>query len=136
MKKKRSENGLSSANLTKINLFFSHTSAILPFLSNFGIGKSENNFNSSNIADENPNRAYKLSKLDPMNSNIVFVLYSCQSSTPGDTKSEYIVRAFHNENLVKLEACQTTDCRFDELSSYLNSITQRCVSSENVCALN
>lgn len=125
---------MSSANLTKINLFFSHTSTILPFLSNFGIGKSENDFNSSNIADENENRAYKLSKLDPMNSNIVFVLYSCESNSTS-SKPEYIVRAFHNENLVKLEACKTTDCRFDELSSYLTSNTQKCGSTQNVCAL-
>ena len=80
-----------------MNVFFSHSSGILPFLANFGIGKSEDNFNVTNILAENEARKYRISRLDPMNSNIVFVLFACKNDTNNQTS--YKLRAFHNENL-------------------------------------
>lgn len=120
---------LGDINSTKMNLFFSHTSTILSFLSNFDIGKGENDFNRSNIVSENENRSYKISKLDPMNSNIVFVLFSC------DIKSSlrYIVRAFLNENLIKLKACKSIDCNIEDLISYIDLLNKKCVSSKEIC---
>ena len=47
---------------------------MLPFFAVMGIGNNTNNFNFDNIVVENKNRSYKITKLDPMNSNIAFVL--------------------------------------------------------------
>ena len=116
-----------------MNVFFSHSSGILPFLANFGIGKSEDNFNVTNILAENEARKYRISRLDPMNSNIVFVLFACKNDTNNQTS--YTMRAFHNENLIKLEPCATTDCKLDEIKSYLGSRISTCVSSRDVCDL-
>jgi hypothetical protein len=71
-----------------MNVFFSHSSGILPFLANFGIGKSEDNFNVTNILAENEARKYRISRLDPMNSNIVFVLFAFKNDTNNQTSAD------------------------------------------------
>lgn len=114
---------------------------MLPFLANFGIGKNATNFNTTDIVNENPNRSFRLSSLDPMNSNIAFVMYACpaannQTNSVNDTTINYKIKAFHNENLIKLEACKTTECSLEEIQAYLKTLISKCVSSEQVCSLN
>lgn len=112
-------------------MFFSHTSTILSFLSNFAIGKGVNDFERSKIVSENENRSYKISKIDPMNSNIVFVLYSCKI----ESKLRYTVRAFHNENLIKLEPCKSIDCNVEDLITYIDLVAKKCVSTKEICTI-
>ena len=117
----------SNENEKKIQLLFSHSSTMLSFFHALGIGKDDKNFNFNNIFEENQNRKYKLSVMDPMNSNVAFILYKCSSS------NQYAIRAFHNENLIKLEACRTVDCHFDEFISHFEKFTSQCSSSRKVC---
>jgi hypothetical protein len=120
-----------ATNISKINVYFSHSSTMLPFFAVMGIANNTNNFNFNNIVIENKNRTYKISKLDPMNSNIAFVLYNCEE----DADSPYKVRAFHNENLIQLNGCSSTDCRFNEFSQFYTQFKTNCVSSKNVCQI-
>ena len=103
---------------------------MIPFLSLLGIGKDENNFDSINVLNENTNRKFRVSILSPMNSNIAFGLYKCQNS-----KSNYTLRAFHNENLVKIDGCSSEDCDLFEFINYYDKIIKSCVSAENVCKI-
>jgi hypothetical protein len=113
-----------------MNILLTHTPAFIPFLANIEIGRDEADFDLDHIEIENVNRRFQTSKLVPMSANIVFIMYSC-----GDKLSDFKLRAFLNENLIKLDACQTVDCRFDEIQSYLNSLISHCVSTKSVCSL-
>jgi hypothetical protein len=128
-------------NVSKINILFSHTSGLLPFYANMGIGKDVNNFNYTNIEIENRNRSYRVSQMDPMNTNMAFVLYNCENNnnnnndTANSSSSNYILRAFLNEQLVKLDMCQSKDCTLDEFQAYMASRIGNCVSTRQVCSL-
>lgn len=121
-------------NATNIQLLFSHASSMLPFLATMGIpNDSGTNFNFSNLNAENANRDYKTTKLNPVNSNLALVLYDCN----GNNKSlpAFMVRAFHNENLVKLVSCQSVNCDLYGLINYLTAFTLICGSTEQICDL-
>jgi hypothetical protein len=104
---------------------------MIPFLSLLGVGKDENNFNFSNILIENTNRKFRVSKLDPMNSNIAFGLYKCQNSK----YSNYTLRAFHNENLVKIEGCGSENCDLFDFINYFEKFKKSCNTTESVCKI-
>jgi hypothetical protein len=107
---------------------------MLSFFTTLGIGKDDKNFNFENLNEPNPDRKYRLSYLDPMNSNIALVLYKCNSGTTQENK--YIVRAFLNENHIKLEACKTVDCDLNEfVNHFKDKILNKCSSSKEVCKL-
>lgn len=88
-------------------------------------------FNLTNVFDVNFNRNYRISYLDPMNSNIAVVLYECNSS-----HAKYTLRAFHNEHLVKLNGCSSLNCDLNEFTLNLSKFKEHCVSSESVCKIN
>ena len=108
---------------------------MLSFYSTLGINRDKNNFDFNNILNENKNRKYRISFMDPMNSNIAFVLYKCSSKINNKIVDKYLIRAFLNENIIKLEACQSEDCELHELINYYSRFINKCESSEKVCSL-
>ena len=119
-------------NATKFHLLFSHSSTVTPFYTILGIGKDENDFNINDIFTENRNRKFRNTFIDPMNSNIALIAYRCDDPK-NSAASKYLVRAFHNENLIKIEACKTVDCNMDELTTYFSRFVNSCGSSKNYC---
>ncbi len=116
----------------RVQLLFTHSSTMLPAYTAFGIARDKDNFNFSNITIENKNRIYKVTQLDPMNSNIAILLYECREN---DLVS-YKLRAFHNENLVKIDGCKSENiCELDEFLSYYENFKNSCVSTRNVCKI-
>lgn len=126
----------SEANEKKIQLLFSHTSTLVPFYAILEINKDASNFDLNNIHNENVNRKYRSTFQDPMNSNVAFVLYKCNSVVDDNQHGyRYSVRVFHNENLIKLEACKTTDCELRELVEHFGKFVNQCGSSKEVCRI-
>ena len=118
--------------LKKVQLLFTHSSAMLPVYTAFGIARDKDNFNFSNITIENKNRKYKVTQLDPMNSNIAIMLYECHESDLVSFK----LRAFLNENLIKVDGCKSENiCELDEFLSYYESFKTNCGSTRNVCKI-
>ena len=107
---------------------------MLPFYAAMGIAKDATNFNPDNITAENVNRKYKVTRLDPMNSNIAIVLYECELPIEMNSR-RYMIRAFHNENLVTLDGCSSPNCDFGEFISYLEKFHRSCVSTTDVCRI-
>jgi hypothetical protein len=105
---------------------------MLPFFATLGIGKDENNFNMNNILEENFNRKYRVTQIDPMNSNIAFVLYSCSAN---QNLPPYTLRAFSNENLVKVDGCDSVNCDLDQFLSFYGEFKNRCISTRDVCKI-
>lgn len=104
---------------------------MLPFFAVMGIGKSQDNFDFTNIVQENSNRKYKITKIDPMNSNIAFVLYKC---TGNSGMPKYTLRAFHNEELIKTDGCRSkTSCSLEEFVNYFSFFTNICGSTRDAC---
>ncbi len=96
------------------------------------IARDKDNFNFSNITIENRNRIYKVTQLDPMNSNIAILLYECRENN----LVSYKLRAFLNENLVKIDGCKSENiCELDEFLSYYENFKNSCVSTRNVCKI-
>ena len=105
---------------------------MLPFYAIMGIDKDPYNFNFSNITIENKNRKYRITQLDPMNSNIAFVLYECAINNV----VKYKLRAFHNENLIKTEGCSSAlDCDLDEFLNHFVNFKTKCGSTRQVCKI-
>lgn len=104
---------------------------MLPIFAMMGIGRADDNFNYEQINKENPNRAYKVTRMDPMNSNIAFVMYNCES---GSGMPKYTLRAFHNENLIKTDGCRSKDCPLDDFMNYFTFFTNTCGSTAKACA--
>ena len=105
---------------------------MLPFYAVMGIDKDSSNFNFNNITIENKNRKYRISSLDPMNSNIAFVLYECRKKNVMTFK----LRVFQNENLIKTDGCSSSqDCNLDEFLEHFEKFKRTCGSTRSVCKL-
>ena len=104
---------------------------MLPFYTTMGIAKDRNNFNFNNITIENKNRKYKVTRMDPMNSNIAFVLYECRKNG----LSNYKLRIFFNENQIKIDGCNSDICELGEFLTYYENFKTSCVSTKDVCKL-
>jgi hypothetical protein len=120
----------SDASAKKIQLLFSHSSTVAPFYTILGLGVSADDFNLNDIYTENVNRKFRGSFLDPLNSNIAFVLYRSDDVNGGN---EYTIRVFLNENLVKIKPCKSTDCKLEELVDFLDEFVESCGSSKQYC---
>ena len=113
--------------------FVDDSSTMLSFLASMGLNYAADSFNLDNIVDINENRAYKTSRMDPMNSNIAFVLYECP--TAGSKRKSHKIRAFHNEKLIKLNNCE--DCDLSDFRRQVeSSLLQKCKNSRQVCSSN
>lgn len=90
----------------------------------------------NNILNENKSRKYRTSLIDPMNTNIAIVVYKCSSLNSANQQvDKYKVRAFMSENLLTLEACQSTECDLDQFVNYYQSFVNQCQSTEASCAI-
>ena len=79
---------------------------MLPFFAAMGLNYDKDSFNFDKLADINQNRPYKTSQIDPMNTNIAFVLFKCSKGKKTKSPADYKVRAFQNENLIKVNGCK------------------------------
>jgi len=117
-----------------VHLLFTHQEDLFPTLAMLGIGQSEQNFNYSDVLTENKNRTFRSSQLTPMNANIAFVLYNCDSSASTNLPP-YMLRVFHNEKLVKVNGCNSVDCDLNNFLKYYSFFKRICLSSKISCAL-
>jgi hypothetical protein len=115
----------------KIQLLFSHSSTVTPFYTILGLGVSESDFDENDIFSENVNRKFRGTFLDPMNSNVALVLY--RSEGENGQANRYTVRAFHNENLVKIKPCKAAECELSELIDFFSEFVSVCGSSREYC---
>lgn len=118
---------------TKIRVLFGHSSTLLSFLTAMQIGRDALNFDDEDVLNENINRKFRTSKNVPMNANMAFVLYKCESAK--SSESPYKLRAFLNEHLIKIPGCKSLDCELNDFVNYLKFFTQTCVSTEDSCAV-
>lgn len=102
------------------------------FLTSLGVGKSQDNFDTENITVENPNRKFRTSWLNPTNSNIGFLLFKCEKKFK---QSKYLLRVYLNENLIKVDGCQSSDCDLTEFLNYFTFFSSICQSTEHSCKL-
>jgi multiple inositol-polyphosphate phosphatase/2,3-bisphosphoglycerate 3-phosphatase len=119
----------------RVQLLFGHSSTMLPFYTLLGIARSKSDFNFADIAQENKSRLYRMSQLDPMNTNIAFVVYDCGGGGGvGGDKTKLRVRAFQNERLIKVDGCQSGEsCGLDEFLKFYQKIKANCGSTRSVC---
>ncbi len=117
-----------------VHLLFTHQEDVFPILTMLGIGQNDNNFNFSGILTENKNRTFKTSALIPMNANLAFVLYNCDSSASPSLPT-FLLRVFHNEKLVKVNGCDSVDCDLKNFLNYYSFFKRICLSSKNSCDL-
>lgn len=121
--------------MRKAFLLFGHSSTILPFYSTLEIAKNEDDFDLDMILHENEQREYRISDLDPMNSNIAFIVYkSFFAAASGDKFPKYYLRVFRNEKLIKIKACgYEKNCDLEVFLKYFKDLIKSCESSEAVC---
>lgn len=101
---------------------------MITFISILGIFRNSNDFNLNRIEDENEKRLWRTSYIDPMNSNIAFILYKSNKE-----QGKYRLRVFHNEKLVKTDGCKSTDCDLDDFVEYFQNMKRACGTTRDVC---
>jgi hypothetical protein len=106
---------------------------MLSFLRALNLYQPSIEFYSENIEHLSEDRLWRLSKIDPLNSNIAFVLYQYDGYAP--YKPKYIVKVFHNENQVKISGCNSYECDFDKFLNHSNQFVNKCKDSRTVCSL-
>lgn len=119
-------------------MFFAHSSTIVPFFTALRIADNMANFNLSNIVQENKRREFTTPDLDPMNSNIAFVVYKANFKRPydGSKLPKYYVKIFRNERAIRLPACgYEKNCDLQMFLKYYKSFVQSCGSARDVCQL-
>nr|XP_022917214.1 multiple inositol polyphosphate phosphatase 1-like [Onthophagus taurus]XP_022917215.1 multiple inositol polyphosphate phosphatase 1-like [Onthophagus taurus] len=96
--------------------YFTHSGSLLKMLCHLGIYRDHNQLLANNF-EENKNRQWKVSKIDPFGNNLAFILYTCNG-----TKK---VLTMHNENIIRLPACPKSDfCDVKTIEDYYkNSLT-------------
>lgn len=71
-----------------------------------------------------------------MNSNIAFILYKCNKGSWNKINNKnYVIRVFHNENLIKIDGCKSEDCNLDDFLEHYSELLNKCVSTSEVCRL-
>lgn len=108
---------------------------MIPFLTAMNIGNDKGNFNLTNIAKENKRRGFRVFDLDPMNSNIAFVVYKAQFKEPMATHSpNYFVKIFRNERAIGIKACgHEKNCDLMRFLEYYKNFVKECGSTSQVC---
>lgn len=101
------------------------------------IGNDKANFNLTNIAKENKRRDFRVFDLDPMNSNIAFVVYKAQFKEPVAAHfPSYFVKIFRNERAIGIEACgHEKNCDLIRFLQYYKNFVSGCGSTSQVCQL-
>jgi hypothetical protein len=129
--------GVEEFDLTakKIQLFFTHGGDILSFYSALEIAKNISDFDKDTILTENKNRSFRTSLLDPMNSNIAFILYQCFQFSNNQIVSKYTIRVFLNEKLIKLARCSSVDCDLNEFFGFYEQFVNQCGSTKQACTV-
>jgi hypothetical protein len=129
--------GVEEFDLTakKIQLLFTHSSTMISFYGALEIAKNASDFDEDTILTENKNRSYRISPLDPMNSNIAFILYKCFQFSNNQIVSKYCIRVFLNEKLIKLARCSSVNCDLNEFLSFYENFVNQCGSTEQACAV-
>jgi hypothetical protein len=106
---------------------------MLSFLRALNLYQPGIEFYSENIEQLSEDRMWRLSKIDPLNSNIAFVLYQHDGHDP--YKPRYIVKVFHNENQIKISGCNSYECDFDRFLNHSSQFISKCKDSRTVCSL-
>ena len=109
----------------------------MPFLAAMEIAKDESNFDYENIEQENRDRLFKASEIDPMNSNIAFVLYRTSFKKSVAARfPRYYLKAFRNEKAIRLKACgYEKNCDLKKFLSYYKDFTNKCQSAQEACRI-
>lgn len=116
-------------------MLFTNANTMLSFLSTLRIAKNEadSDFDPNDIGNENVNRKYKVGQINAVNTNLAFVMYDCRGNTKN--MSDFNVRVFHNENLIKLDVCDSLDCNYFKMLNMFSGFMQLCKSTNDVCKL-
>jgi hypothetical protein len=117
----------------KMSLYFSRTGTMVSFLTTLKLYEPGPEFNSENIQTLNENRLWRLSKIDPLNSNIAFVLYKYNGLS--EIKPEYIIKVFHNEKQVRIAGCDGFACDFNSFFTYYSEFLAKCKDSRQICRI-
>jgi hypothetical protein len=113
-------------------LYFTRTGTMLSFLTALNLYKPSDDF-FDDKSQKVDNRPWRLSKIDPLNSNIAFVLYKHSGSS--DNKPEYMVKVFHNEKQIRIADCYSHECDFNLFFEYYSQIINKCKDSREICSL-
>ena len=108
----------------KAMLHFGHTDGILLFLSLLGLNKDDYSLN-HDMFEESKYRKFRLSKIDPMSSNVGFLLLECEKSPLKR------ILTFFQEKPIKLPKCNALDCDYEIFKKiYENDIQCK---FDNIC---
>ncbi|XP_064640655.1 multiple inositol polyphosphate phosphatase 1-like [Lineus longissimus] len=109
---------------------FGHTGSLVPLLSAFGMFKPEKPLTASNFPQQ-INRKFRMSRANPFNGNLEFVLYECnRSAEEGLSPSEkaglpvierFMVEVYSNEKLTKLPFCDKELCPYSKVRDVMKS---------------
>ena len=93
--------------------YFSHSEAILPFLSLLGL--YQDNFTLTHAIfgeDKATQREYRTSFMGSFAQNVGFVFFECKNSNNNITQNKILT--LHQEKIVKLGKCRHEECDWDE----------------------
>jgi hypothetical protein len=116
-----------------MQVLFTESKALSSFLTAMGIAKSSQDFNLTNIFQENPNRLFKTSKINSMMSHTSIGVYNCDNNPQ---KPKYTMRVYHNAFLQSLDLCAgAANCNVDTFLNSVQAYQRSCVSSRTACAV-
>ncbi len=124
---------LSVKPVKKMVLYFTRTGTMVSFLRALNLFQPGLEFYSDNIEQLSENRLWRLSKIDPLNSNLAFVLY--QYTGPDLHKPKYIIKVFHNEKQVRVTGCNSYQCDLDKFLSRSRQFINSCKNSKSSCTI-
>ncbi len=118
-------------------MLFAHSSTLVPFYTALKISENKEDFNLSDIGTENKNRVFTTPDLDPMNSNIAFVVYKANFKGPYDSKfPRYYLKIFRNEKAISIAACgYEKNCDLKKFINYYKNFVDSCGSTRKICKL-
>ncbi|XP_061390658.1 multiple inositol polyphosphate phosphatase 1 [Musca vetustissima] len=113
---------LSSKSAPNVISYFGHSTGVQTLLSALGIDKDEVPLLASNY-DQQGNRKWATSKIDPFAANFVAVKYECDA----DTENKEKVIFFLNQDAVDLSWCKVGLCNWNEvLERYSHFVNVDC----------
>lgn len=101
-----------SSNLPVAYFYFSHSEAVLPFLSLLGLYKDKEILKHDNYRQVQ-DRHYRTSKIGTFSNNVVFVDLKCQEKN--------YVMTLHQGKVVKMPECSSEYCEMEEFKSIYQS---------------
>ena len=101
----------------KTTLYFGHTDGVLLLQALLGLNQDTFPINHDNF-QASLNRTFRLSKIDPMSSNIGFLLLNCSRAYDANPR----IVTFLQERPVILPGCNELACDWNQFKEYYNSL--------------